>query len=190
MAKLRKPALGRASAGQTFPTGGLPLPLGAIAGAQGGYSDDSAARIALSSSGRYVAFVSDADGSRVAAAAPAKPHLSKVSLKNRRFAVTTKRTPKVAAKRKRRVAKGTAFRFTLNVRANVTIRVHRQLLGRKVGKACRRPSPTARAPRASRGSPSRARRSRSSGPSRSSAAERPPRPSYLVRLPNLSRRRW
>jgi len=78
------------------------------------------------------------------AALTQKAKLTKVSLKNKRFQVTKKRTAKVAAKRKRKAPKGTAFRFTLNVRANVTIRMHRQLPGRRVGKACRKPSPRLR----------------------------------------------
>jgi Tol biopolymer transport system component len=90
----------------------------------------------------YVYVISGACPKPAPLATPAaRPLLTRVSLKHRRFRITGKRTAKVAAKRGRRAApKGTAFRFTLNTRANVTFRIHRQMPGKRVGKACRKPS--------------------------------------------------
>jgi Tol biopolymer transport system component len=105
----------------------------AIAGAAGDY--DTA----------YVYVVSGSCPKPTPLAVASKPTLRRVSMKSKRFRVTKQRTARIAAKRKRRKAPaGTAFRFTLDVRANVTIRIHRQLAGRKVGRACRRPAPRLR----------------------------------------------
>ncbi len=105
----------------------------AIAGAAGDYDTS------------YVYVVSGSCPKPAPLVAAAKPTLRRVSMKNKRFRVAKQRTARIAAKRKRRKAPaGTTFRFTLNVRANVTIRIHRQLGGRKVGRACRKPAPRLR----------------------------------------------
>ncbi len=54
-------AAGPAKAGSTFITSYLNLPKGAIPGGEGGYSDDSDDRSALSANGRFVAFVAAAN---------------------------------------------------------------------------------------------------------------------------------
>lgn len=83
----------------------------------------------------------------------AKPILSKVSLLRASFRVGRAATA-VSAKAKRKPAKGrptaagTAVRFTLNARAAVTIAIERSAPGRKLGKACRRPTPRLRRKRA------------------------------------------
>ena len=84
-------------------------------------------------------------------AAVSAPVLSKVSLLRARFRVgrgatavtaaakakTKKKTEKGRKKRKATPA-GTAVRFTLSARANVTIAIERRAAGRKVGRQCRR----------------------------------------------------
>jgi hypothetical protein len=66
------------------------------------------------------------------------PVFSKVSETNRVFAVGKGRTP-VSAKR-RRVKVGTTFRFTLSEAASVKLAIAQKQPGRRVGKACRKPS--------------------------------------------------
>lgn len=77
----------------------------------------------------------------------AKPALSKVSLLRTRFragsgatAVTaaTAATAKRKSKRPRATPAGTAIRFTLSTRANLTFAIERRASGRKVKKSCRR----------------------------------------------------
>ncbi len=84
------------------------------------------------------------DGGR---AAPVRPVLSRVSLLRARFRVATGATALTAAARRgaarrkkpRRTPAGTAIRFTLNARANVTIAIERNAgRGRLVGRSCRR----------------------------------------------------
>jgi len=94
------------------------------------------------------------DGRR---ATVAKPALTKVSLLRKRFRVGKGATavsaaveagaaaPDATAAARRRGKKkrkptpaGTAFRFTLNARANVGIAIERKTRGRKVGRQCRR----------------------------------------------------
>ena len=76
-------------------------------------------------------------------AGPAKPALSRVSLLHKRFRVGRAATARAAAT-KRRTAKappvGSAFRFTLNAAAQLSIALERAMPGRRVGRACRRPS--------------------------------------------------
>jgi Tol biopolymer transport system component len=71
----------------------------------------------------------------------AKPALSRVSLLHARFRVGKGATA-VTAAAKRRKAKpapaGTAVRFTLSARANVSVAIERKAAGRKVGRQCRR----------------------------------------------------
>ena len=82
-------------------------------------------------------------------AGPAKPVLSRLSLSRRRFRVGKAATAKTAAAAaaaaaKPRAAKpapaGTAFRFTLNAAARVSIALERPAAGRRVGRSCRRAS--------------------------------------------------
>jgi hypothetical protein len=63
--------------------------------------------------------------------------ISRLKMTRRTFAVGPKSTAKRAAKRRK---PGSAFRFRLSERANVTIRIARVLPGRRVGKRCRRPT--------------------------------------------------
>ena len=79
-----------------------------------------------------------------------RPVLSRASLSHKRFRVGRRATAQVAAAQaaaaKRRRARrrlapvGTAFRFTLNARANVAIALERQVPGRLVGRFCKRPT--------------------------------------------------
>jgi Tol biopolymer transport system component len=87
-----------------------------------------------------------------------RPTLTRASLSHRRFRVGRRATAKVAGaaaagpaapraataaarrRRARRAPVGTAFRFTLNTRANVAIAIERPAQGRLVGRFCRRPS--------------------------------------------------
>ena len=72
--------------------------------------------------------------------APVRPVLSRVSMTNKRFRVGKKRTVVLAKKRHaKRVKVGTAFRFRLNVRATVTIRIDRLTKGKRVKKRCVKP---------------------------------------------------
>lgn len=66
------------------------------------------------------------------------PKLSKVSLKPKRFAVGKKPTAKVAAKKRRKVAKGTKVRFTIDLKATVAVVIQKRSVGRKVGGKCRK----------------------------------------------------
>jgi hypothetical protein len=66
------------------------------------------------------------------------PVFSRVSETNKVFAVGKGRTP-VSAKRKR-VKVGTTFRFTLSEGASVKLAIAQRQPGRRVGKACRKPS--------------------------------------------------
>jgi hypothetical protein len=79
-----------------------------------------------------------------AGAPPIRPSLSRVSMTNKRFRVGKKRTVVVAKKKRRRVKVGTAFRFTLNVPATVTIRIDRLTKGKRVKKRCVAPKPKLR----------------------------------------------
>jgi len=88
---------------------------------------------------------------RAARSAP-RPALTRASLLRKRFRVGRRPTAKVAARaqsaarrrgRGRRVPRarvGTAFRFTLNTQARVTIVLERPAEGRLVGRFCRRPA--------------------------------------------------
>lgn len=85
---------------------------------------------------------------------PAAPRLTHASLLRARFRVGPRATAKTAAKRpaKRRRAKavpaGTAFRFSLDRAATVTVALSRPAAGRKVGRACRKPTRKLRKKRA------------------------------------------
>lgn len=73
----------------------------------------------------------------------AKPALSKVSLLHARFRVGRGATAVAAAAKRRRakpVPAGTAVRFTLSARANVSVAIERKAAGRTVGRQCRRAS--------------------------------------------------
>ena len=80
-----------------------------------------------------------------------RPVLTRASLSHRRFRVGRRGTPQVLAgtsatrrrarrRRPSRAPVGTAFRFTLNTRANVAIAFERPAQGRLVGRFCRRPT--------------------------------------------------
>lgn len=93
-------------------------------------------------------------------AGPPRPALTRASLLRKRFRVGSRATAKVAARaaraeraeaaarrrarRVRRAPAGTAFRFTLNTPARVTIAIERPAQGRLVGRFCRRPAPRLR----------------------------------------------
>jgi DNA-binding beta-propeller fold protein YncE len=64
--------------------------------------------------------------------------LSGLSMLRRRFAVARTPTAKVAARRK--VKRGTVFRFTLSAAATLTIRLDRALPGRRSRGKCRKPT--------------------------------------------------
>jgi hypothetical protein len=66
-----------------------------------------------------------------------RPVISRLKMTRRTFAVGPKSTAKRAAKRRK---PGSAFRFRLSERANVTIKIARVLPGRRVGKRCRKPT--------------------------------------------------
>jgi hypothetical protein len=68
-----------AGPGDVFPTGGLELPAGAIAGGSGGYSDGDPTGLGISGNGRYVAFAADAD----ALSPEAHPDVTNVFRKDR-----------------------------------------------------------------------------------------------------------
>jgi PKD domain len=65
------------------------------------------------------------------------PVISRLSMTRRRFVVGPKRTARRAAKRRK---PGSAFRYRLSERANVSIKIARVLPGRRVGRRCRRPT--------------------------------------------------
>lgn len=88
---------------------------------------------------------------------PEAPRVTNLSLQRRRFRVGARATAVSAArsggrrggesgraKRRKATPAGTAFRFTLNVRANVTIALERSAPGRRVGRGCRRATPRLR----------------------------------------------
>jgi hypothetical protein len=70
----------------------------------------------------------------------ATPVISALSLSHKVFAVNARGQATAAARRKRRVARGTSFRFTLSEAAKVTFTIERRSKGRKVGKRCRKPT--------------------------------------------------
>ena len=81
---------------------------------------------------------------RIADPVPAGPRLSKVKLTPKRFAVSGKKTAKVAAgiskKKGKKAKKGTKIRFRLDTNARVTVRIDRKTKGRKVKGKCRKAS--------------------------------------------------
>ena len=66
------------------------------------------------------------------------PAISKLRVTNKRFAVANKRTVAVARKRKK-VKRGTAFKFRLSEAARTTITIARKAAGRRKGKRCVKP---------------------------------------------------
>jgi hypothetical protein len=66
--------------------------------------------------------------------------ISGFTMTAKRFRVGLDRTPRAAAKRRRRAPIGSAFRFRLSERAKVVVTIQRALPGRKVGRRCRPPS--------------------------------------------------
>jgi hypothetical protein len=66
--------------------------------------------------------------------------ISGFTMTAKRFRVGLDRTPRSAAKRRRRAAIGSAFRFRLSERARVVVTIERALPGRRVGRRCRPPS--------------------------------------------------
>jgi Tol biopolymer transport system component len=75
--------------------------------------------------------------------APPRPTITGASLTNRRFRVGRGATATVAARRRGRAPRapvGTTIRFTLGARADVRVAIERAAPGRRVGRACRRPS--------------------------------------------------
>jgi hypothetical protein len=65
------------------------------------------------------------------------PLISRASMLRTRFAVGRAATP-VSAQRRRRVKRGTAFRYTLSETSDVTIAIQRRTIGRRVGGRCRK----------------------------------------------------
>ena len=72
-----------------------------------------------------------------------KPAITGASLLRKRFRVGRRPTAKRAAAA-RRAKPGTAFRFDLSARADVTIALHRRAAGRRAGGRCRKPAPRLR----------------------------------------------
>jgi extracellular elastinolytic metalloproteinase len=68
-----------------------------------------------------------------------RPVISRLSMTNRRFAVSRRRTPRVAtpAQRNRPAPRGTVFRFRVSEPATLRIAVERSRRGRRVGGRCR-----------------------------------------------------
>jgi hypothetical protein len=76
----------------------------------------------------------------------AVPALGRVTMLRDRFAVARAPTPIGSARR--RVKRGTAFRYTVSEPARIRIRIDRVLPGRRAGGRCRKPTPRLRKRRA------------------------------------------
>jgi hypothetical protein len=89
----------------------------------------------------YSDYIYVVSGSCSNPALTARPNLSNVKVTPKKFAVSRKKTARVAAttaKKRKKAKKGTKISFRLSVNARVTVRIDRQSSGRKVRGKCRK----------------------------------------------------